>query len=104
MSYLDPLAKLKDLFRVETEKRGGKVAAFHIDPTEPPELSVVLDLEDDLFLDEEQKQEKDQFAEFERMFHEDQKDDQAIAAVTRLAGLSERLLDSNQGILDEEEE
>lgn len=95
---LSQLEKLEAFFRSEMAKRGGRVVYFLVQPSDR-EVTIMIDLDDDLFLDEEGKKTKDEFEEIERNFAVQQKDDKVVDAVKGLSNLEQRLSDPDGGIL-----
>lgn len=94
---LEPLKRLEELFRAEIEKCGGRLVHFSISPSKR-EVTVLLDLDDDLFLDPDQRKTKDEFEEIERNFHVERKDEKAVEAIEGLSDLERRLANPEEGI------
>lgn len=102
---LKPLERLEELFTQRSETAQARVVHFSVSPTKR-EVTVFLDLNDDLFLDDagrETKQFDEQFAEIERNFQLEAKDEKMAEKATDIVGLAERLTDPSAGILDDEE-
>lgn len=100
-SPISGLQKLRELLTGEVESRSGHVTAFLVSPVETPELHVLIELDEDLFADEEQQAVNDEFAELEKRLREETIEEQSVDAVKRLAELEDRLRDPNRGILDD---
>lgn len=98
MTELEPLTRLEEFFRGEAEKHGGKVINFLVSPSKR-EVLVLIDLDDELFLGDEDREVRKQFEEIERNFHAETKDERAAQAVRDLSELEEKLSNPNDGIL-----
>lgn len=95
------LKKLRELFVGEVEKRGGRVHAFAISPTDSPEAHALIELDDHLFADEEQQKVNNEFAELEARLREETLTEQGVDAIKQLAQLEERLKDPENGLLED---
>jgi hypothetical protein len=93
----NPLKRLEELFKQAAEACGGRLMHFSISPQR--ELQVLLDLNDDLFLDSEDREMRKAFEEIERNFHIDAKDEKMAEKVRDLSELERKLQDPNEGIL-----
>lgn len=95
---LRPLERLEEFFKGEAEKHGATVVQFLVSPSRR-EVTVLLDLEDELFLDDETRQVRDEFEEIEKNFAVERKEERAAEAVRDLSDLERKLADPDEGIL-----
>lgn len=95
---LTPLQRVEERFREAAEAEGGKVVFFGLQPGRR-EITVMLELDEDLFLDDEGREFKDKFEEIERGFHTEKKEERMVEAVRDLSELEEKLADPGEGIL-----
>lgn len=90
---LGPLAKIEELFKTEIEKLGGRTVHFSISPSKR-EVTVLIDLNDDLFLTEQEREDRDVLADIEQQFAEERVVEKAKEAKQDLSEVK-RLLDED---------
>lgn len=86
--FLAPFARLEELFRAEMEKMGAKTVHFSFSAVRR-EVTILLDLDDDLFLTEQQRDDRDVLAEMERSLKEQSVPDKTTEVLSKLDSIIE---------------